>query len=68
MQSTNIYIEAGQNSQEVDGTVRIHRNGSPIENELLETDEDYLYPGEENPLIMVNWINLKLGCKFDLKW
>ena len=68
MQSTNIYIEAGQNSQEVDGYVEIHRNGSPKENELLEIDEDYLYPGNENPIIAVNYITIKLGCKFDLKW
>ena len=68
MSSTNIYVKAGQNSQEVDGYVEIHRNGSPKENELIEIDEDYLYPGNENPIIMVNYITLKLGCKFDLKW
>ena len=38
--SNNIYMEAGQKSQEGVGTVRIHRNGSPKENELLEIDED----------------------------
>ena len=31
--SNNIYMEAGQKSQEGVGTVRIHRNGSPKENE-----------------------------------
>ena len=46
----------------------VHRNGSPKENKLLEIDEDYLYPGNENPIIMVNYFTTKLGCKFDLKW
>ena len=61
-------IEAGQNSQEGAGYVRIHKNGSPKENDLEEIDEDYLYPGNENPINMVNYITLELSCKCDLKW
>ena len=67
-QSSNAYIEAGQNSQESSGTVTIQRSGSPKENALSEVDEDYLYPGNENPIIMSNFFRIKLDCKFDLKW
>ena len=66
--SNIVYVEAGQKIQEGIGSVWIHRNGSPKENELSEIDEDYLYPGHENSLIMVNFFIIKLGCKFDLKW
>ena len=66
--SQQIYVEAGQNTKEGKGSVMIHRNGYPKENELSEMDEDYLYPGNGNPIIMVNYFTLKLGCKFDLKW
>ena len=66
--SNIVYVEAGQKIQEGIGSVRIHRNGSPKENELSEIDEDYLYPGHENSIIMVNFFIIKLGCKFDLKW
>ena len=66
--SINIYIEAGQESQESSGTVTIHRSGPPKENALSEVDEDYLYPGNENPIIMANFFRIKLDCKFDLKW
>ena len=50
------------------GPVRIQRNGSPKGNKLLEIDEDYLYHGNENPIIMANYFTINLGCKFDLKW
>ena len=40
----------------------------PKQNELSEMDEDYMYPGTENPIEMVNYIVVKLGCKFDLTW
>ena len=66
--SINTYVEALRKSQDGSGSVRIHRNGSPKENELAEVDEDYLYPGNENPIIMINYFTIKLGCKFDLKW
>ena len=61
--SFQVYVEAGQKS-----LVMIHRNGSPKENELSEIDEDYLYSGNENPISMINYFTMKLGCKFDLKW
>ena len=38
------------------------------ENDLMEIDEDYLYPGNENLIIMSNYFIIKLGCTFDLKW
>ena len=66
--SHQVYVEAGQKTQDGKGYVMIHRNGYPKENELSEMDEDYLYPGNGNPIIMVNYFTLKLGCKFDLKW
>merc|ERR1712001_369264 len=43
------------------GTVRILRNGSPQHNPIKELDEDYLYPGKENALLMTNRIVVKLG-------
>ena len=66
--SNNIFIEAGQKSQESSGTVTIHRSGSSKENALSDVDEDFLYPGNENPIIMGNFFKIKLECKFDLKW
>ena len=63
LHSLQVYVEAGQKS-----LVMIHRNGSPKENELMEINEDYLYPGNENPISMINYFTMKLGCKFDLKW
>ena len=61
--SFQVYVEAGQKS-----LVMIHRNGSPKENELSEIDEDYLYHGNENPIQMSNFFEIKLGCKFHLMW
>ena len=66
--SHQVYVEAGQKTQDGKGYVMIHRNGYPKENELSEMDEDYLYPGNENPIIMVNYLTIKLGCDFDLMW
>ena len=72
MNSYNDYVEAGQNinnpSRGLVGSVYIHREGSPQYNELSELDEDYLYPGHENPISMINDITIKLRCKIDLKW
>ena len=48
------------------GDVRILRNGQPYNNPLEELDEDYLYPGNENALLMTNWMLVKLGCQFNL--
>ena len=50
-----------------DGTVRILRNGNPQNNLLKELDEDYLYSGKENALLMTNHIVVKLGCRFSLE-
>ena len=50
------------------GNVVVHQKGSPQQNELSEIDEDYLYPGNENPISMENYFVKKLGCKMDLKW
>ena len=68
--SPKLYIKHSINAivEAVHGTVMIQRNGSPQENALSEVDEDYLYPGNENPIIMINYFTIKLGCKFDLKW
>ena len=70
--SYNDYVEAGQNinnpSRGLVGSVYIHRDGSPQYNELSELNEDYLYPGQENPISMINYITIKLRCKIDLKW
>ena len=61
-------MEAVSKGQDHSVTVMIHRDGSPIANNLLEVDEDYLYPGNENPIIMINYFEIKLGCKLDLEW
>ena len=72
MNSFADYIEAGQNinnpSRGLVGSVYIHREGSPQFNELSDLDEDYLYPGDKNPIVMINDITMKLGCKIDLRW
>ena len=49
------------------GTVRIVRNGQPQPNPLNELDEDYLYLGNENAIMMTNYIVVKLGCSFQLE-
>ena len=49
------------------GSVRILRHGYPRQNPLLELDEDYLYPGKENALLMTNHMVVRLGCKFSLE-
>ena len=72
MNSYNDYVEAGQNinnpSRGLVGSVYINREGSPQLNELSEIDEDYLYPGNKNPITMHNDITIKLRCKIDLEW
>ena len=66
--SNQIRIGAGEKIKSVsDGTVRVHRQGLPQTNELFEIDEDYLYPGNENPISMVNYFLIRLGCKFNLE-
>ena len=59
--SKGTYIKAGG-----DGTVWVKRNGSKQLNQLSELDEDYLYSGNENPIIMVSKVHVKLDCAFDL--
>ena len=70
--SYNDYMEAGQRINDhgkgLWGSVEIHRKGSPQQNELSELNEDHWYPGNENPISMVNEIAMELGCKIDLKW
>ena len=68
MNSNNMFLEAEQTSEGTFGTVEVHRDGSPYLNELLEIDEDYLYPGIENKIQLANYFVIKLSCKFDLKW
>ena len=65
---TYTYVQAGQESRDNTGNVRIRRRGSPKENDLMEIDEEYLYPGNENPIVMANYFIIKLGCTFDLIW
>ena len=48
------------------GTVRILRNGHPQNNPLEELDEDYLYPGNENAVMMTNYMVVTLGCIINL--
>ena len=66
--SNEIHVIAGEKREGSHGTVRIHREGLPQQNDLSEMDEDYLYPGVENPISMVNYLVVKLACKFDLTW
>ena len=61
-------MKAQQQKEDINVAVRIYRYGSPEQNELSEIDEDNLYPGNENPIGMVNYFQIKLDCKFDLKW
>ena len=68
LHSNQIQIRAGVEKEGEDGTVRIYRQSLPHQNNLSETDEDYLYPGIENQISMVNYIVVKLGCKIDLTW
>ena len=68
LHSNQYHIRAGEHKEGADGTVRVHQEGSPQQNDLLELDEDYLYPGVENPISMSNYFVVKLGCKFDLLW
>ena len=35
---------------------------------VSEIDEDYLYPGKDNHITLENYLHIKLGCEFDLKW
>lgn len=49
------------------GTVTILRNGDHQNNALVELDEDYLYPGNENALLMTNHLVVRLGCRFELQ-
>ena len=48
------------------GNVRIVRNGKPKPNLLNELDEDYLYLGNENAIMMTNFVVVELGCSFQL--
>ena len=66
--SNNIYMKAGQEADGIFGEVSVHKEGSSNINDFSEIDEDYLYQGMENPLRMKNYIIIKLGCKFDLRW
>ena len=47
--------------------VNVHRNGMPQLNSLTNINEDYIYPGNENPISMVDYYIVKLGCKFNLE-
>ena len=66
LHSNEIHIKAGEQSEGKYGTVRVHQEGLPKQNDVTEIDEDYLYPGFENPILMVNYFVVKLGCKFNL--
>ena len=68
MNSNNIYLKAKQENKDIYVIVRINRNGSPKQNELSEIDEEFLYPGNENSINMINYFHTKLRCTFDLKW
>ena len=57
------YIAEGH---ELDFIVKIERMSNPQGNPLEEIDEDYIYPGEENLIIMSNYITVMLRCKFNL--
>ena len=64
----NIYMKAQQENEKIYVAVRIYRNESAKQNELSEIDEDYLYPGKDNHITLENYLHIKLGCEFDLKW
>ena len=66
-------IEAGQRTNIAKsefsgrGYVDIIRKGKSQKNALEELDEDYVYPGAENPIRMENWMFVVLDCKFHLE-
>ena len=66
-------IEAGQRNNIAKsefsgrGYVDIIRKGKSQKNALEELDEDYVYPGAENPIRMENWMFVILDCKFHLE-
>ena len=66
-------IEAGQRNNMAKlefsgrGYVDIIRKGKRQKNNLDELDEDYVYPGDENPIRMENWMFVVLDCKFHLE-
>ena len=57
------YIAQGH---ELNFIIKIERLSNPQGNPLEEIDEDYIYPGEENLIIMTNYITVVLRCKFNL--
>ena len=61
-----IFINAGDKGDGKNGYVWVHRRGLRQLNELSELHEDYLYSGSENPIIMTNYLQVKLDCAFDL--
>ena len=66
--SNEVHIKAGEKKEGSNGIVQVQQKGQPKPNELSEIDEDYMYPGTENPIEMVTYLVVKLGCKFDLTW
>ena len=67
------FVEAGQNTVGqsekfiATGYVGIERKGIPRSNDLKEIDEDQIFEGIENPLLMKNYITANLDCTFDLR-
>ena len=59
--SKNNYMKAQQEDEDIYVVVRVNRNGSPQQNDLSEIDEDFLYPGNENSINMINYFQIKLG-------
>ena len=57
------YIAQGH---ELNFIIKIERLSNPQGNPLEEIDEDYIYPGKENRIIMINYITVILQCKFNL--
>ena len=69
LHSNQFHIRAGEEREGADGHVMVHRQKElPQQNDLSEIDEDYLYPGIKNHISMINYVVVKLGCKFDLIW
>ena len=68
LNSNQVFIRAGEETEGSNGIVRVHKKGLPQQNALSEIDEDYMYPGIENYISMVNYVTVKLHCKFDLQW
>ena len=60
------YVSKDASKFSGDGTIRILMQGKPQSNPLKEVDEDYLYSGKENALLMTNYMVVKLACKFFL--